>query len=39
MKIPEDFNEWYQGNLKGLNQSGRLWYQMLKNCLVEMRLS
>lgn len=32
MKIPEDFNEWNQENLEGLNQSGRLWCQMLKNC-------
>ncbi|GBM10198.1 hypothetical protein AVEN_258792-1 [Araneus ventricosus] len=49
MKIPEGFNEYYQGILEGkvlklnkalddLKQSGRLWYQMLENGLVEMGL-
>ncbi|GBL65207.1 Retrovirus-related Pol polyprotein from transposon TNT 1-94 [Araneus ventricosus] len=46
-KIPEGLNEYYQENLEGkvlklnkaldgLKQSGRVWYQMLENGLVEM---
>ncbi|GBN28659.1 Retrovirus-related Pol polyprotein from transposon TNT 1-94 [Araneus ventricosus] len=49
MKIPDGFNEYYQGNLEGkvlklnkalygLKQSGILWYQLLETDLVEMGL-
>lgn len=49
MKVPDGFQEYYQRNLEGkvlrlnkaldgLKQSGRLWYQLLENGLVEMGL-